>query len=231
MGRRSRESHFGVAPRLALIPTLDYSTPGARLASHPAMAAKQASPRVLIVYYSRSGRTESVAMGLARASGADVEALLATSNRRGFAGYLLSSFEAIFEREAGIHPPTRNPSDYDIVLIGTPTWDAALSSPIRTYLDRYAGDLPEVGFFVTCGRRGGERVVEQMRYISGKTPLATLALSERELERHASVYFGEFWERLLCAWERRSGTSHARLGHHELPTPTQVRAATRADGR
>ena len=92
---------------------------------------------------------------------------------------------------------------HDIVLIVTPTWAAALSSPVRTYLDRYARSLPEVGFFVTCGGRGAERVNEQMKYISGKTPLATLVLTERDLARHASVYFGEFWERVLCAWESR----------------------------
>lgn len=169
-----------------------------------AMTPKQKSPRVLIVYYSRSGNTESVATALAHASGADLEGLIAGSNRRGLVGYLWSGFEAIREREGRIHPPKRSPTNYDIVLIGTPTWGASLSSPVRAYLNRYAQVLPEVGFFVTCGGRGAERVLEQMQSLSGKTPLGTLALSERDLKRHASVYFGEFWERVLCAWESRS---------------------------
>lgn|GEM_PF-501092 len=168
------------------------------------MALKQRSPRVLIVYYSRSGNTESVASGLARASGGDLEALVTTRDRRGILGYLWSGFEAIFERAGHIRSPRRSPGDYDIVLLGTPTWGAALSSPVRTYLNRYAGILPEVGFFVTCGGQGADRVIEQMQCISGRQPLATLALSEHALKRHASVYFGEFWERVLSAWEART---------------------------
>ena len=166
------------------------------------MAPNETGPRVLVVYYSRSGNTECVADGLARASGADLEALVSTRDRRGLIGYLLSGFEATTERAGRIHAPKHRATDYDIVLIGTPTWAASVSSPVRTYLNRYADTLPEVAFFVTCGGRGAERALEQMKSISGKTPLATLALSERDLKRHASVYFGEFWERVLSAWEK-----------------------------
>jgi hypothetical protein len=169
-----------------------------------AMGKPQRRPRVLIVYYSRSGATESVARGLARASDAELEALVATTNRRGVAGYALSSFEAFSGREGRIQTPRHNPGDYEIVLVGTPTWSASVSSPIRTYLNRYAVLLPAVGFFVTCGARGSERVLEQMQRISGKKPLAKLALCERDLERHASVYLGEFWEKTLSAWETQS---------------------------
>jgi len=161
------------------------------------------APRVLVVYYSRSGHTESVADGLARAAGGDLERLVSTRDRRGLVGYLRSGFEAVCELGGGILPPKRAPNDYDIVLIGTPTWGAGLSSPVRTYLDRFAGNLPEVGFFVTYGGRGADRVIDQMRYLTGKTPLATLALTERELKRLPSVYFGEFWERTLSTWEQR----------------------------
>jgi len=168
------------------------------------MTSQPPSPRVLIAYYSRSGITEGVAAGLAHASGADLEALTTTISRRGLTGYLLSGFEALAERDTSIRPPTHSPGEYDIVLLGSPIWGAALSSPVRTYLNRYAAALPEVGFFVTCGGHGAERALGQMRQISGKTPLATLALTERDLRRHAAVYFGEFWERVLSAWESRT---------------------------
>lgn len=156
---------------------------------------------MLIVYYSRSGHTASVARSLARACNAELEALVPTTSRRGLLGYLLSGYEGMAGREARIQPPNRNPRDYDIILLGTPTWGAAVSSPMRTYLHRYAGVLPEVGFFVTFGGRGGERVLEQMQGIAGKKPLATLALRERDLEHRPSVYFAEFWESVLSAWE------------------------------
>ena len=171
------------------------------------MAPLQTSPRVLIVYYSRTGSTESMASGLARASGADLEALVTISNHRGMLGYLLSRFEGMSGQEARIRQPRYSPKAYDIVLLGTPTWGAALSSPVRTYLNRYAAVLPEVGFFVTYGARGAERVMEEMQSISSKRPLATLALRKCDLKCRPSVYFGEFWERVLCAWEARTPTS------------------------
>ena len=179
------------------------------------MTPTPTSPRVLIAYYSRTGNTESVATGLGRASGADLEAIVATSDRRGPLGYLLSGFEAVSEQEGLIQAPKRDPQNYDIVLLGTPTWAAAMSSPVRAYLYRFAGVLPEVGFFVTCGGRGAERVLQQMRYVCGKKPLATLVLTERELHHHTAVYFGDFWERVLCAWEARTKSESRTPSKHE----------------
>jgi predicted metal-binding protein len=182
------------------------------------MTTMPATPRVLIVYYSRTGNTEAVANGLARASGADLEAVISANDRRGLIGYLWSGYEAMSEREGQIHPPKHSPKNYDIVLLGTPTWGAALSSPVRTFLNRYAEVLPEVGFFVTCGGRGSERVLEQMQRLAGKVPLATLVLRECELKRRACVYFGEFWEKVLCAWESRGSTSSPPPSREHQPT-------------
>ena len=171
------------------------------------MAPTQTSPRVLIVYYSRTGDTESMASCLARASGADLEPLVATSNGQGLFAYLSSHFGQVLGQEARIQPPKHSPKDYDIVLLGTPICGATLSSPVRTYLSQCAGILPEVAFFVTGDDRGAERAIEEMQSISGKNPLATLALRECDLKRRAAVYFGEFWERVLSAWELRTRTS------------------------
>jgi hypothetical protein len=88
-------------------------------------------PRVLVVFYSRTGNTAAVAQGLARASEADVEVIEVAIRRAGLLGYLLSGLEAMFDREALILPTKRNPRDYDIVLIGTPIWNSAMSSPVH----------------------------------------------------------------------------------------------------
>jgi multimeric flavodoxin WrbA len=160
------------------------------------------SPKVLIAYFSRTGHTETVARHLADACHADVEAIEPVRNRRGLFGYLLSGFEATFERDARIRPPLRIPSDYDLVLVGTPTWNGRLSSPIRAYLTRFASSLPAaLGFFATCGERGAQRALGQMQQIVGKPALAALALSERDMRGRWSVYLAEFWESVLCGWE------------------------------
>jgi multimeric flavodoxin WrbA len=160
-------------------------------------------PRVLVVYYSRTGNTEAVAQGMARASDGELEGIQEVSSRRGLLGYLRSGFEATLERDAPILPPKHDPHDYDLVLIGSPIWSSAVSSPVRAYLKRFAGTLPDVGFFVTSGGGNDAGALAQMAQLAGKQPLAVLGLRERDLRGRFAVYLGEFWETLIGRWEAR----------------------------
>ncbi|HWZ90129.1 MAG TPA: hypothetical protein VNW92_14800 [Polyangiaceae bacterium] len=161
-------------------------------------------PRVLIAYFSRTGNTARVARCLAHAYDVELEAIQASIGRSGPFGYLLSGYEAMFGREARIRPPLHAPRDYDIVLIGTPTWSGSIASPVRSYLTRFAGSFPEVGFFVTSGGDGAERVFSEMESLARKMPLGRLALTRRDFKGRWSVRLAEFWEAVLCGWESRA---------------------------
>lgn len=161
-------------------------------------------PRVLVVYYSRTGNTEAVAQGIARASEGELEAIYPITPRRGALGYLLSGFEATLKRGTPIISPRLNPHDYDLVLIGSPVWSSAVSSPVRAYLERFAGTLPDVGFFVTSGSGNDAVALAQMTELAGKEPLAVLGLRERDVRGRFAVYLGEFWEELISRWEARA---------------------------
>ena len=163
-------------------------------------------PRVLIVYYSRTGNTAALAEGLARATQGDLEKISVLTPREGVLGYLFSGLEATLQLESRILPPRRNPRDYDIVLIGSPVWNAAVSSPVRAYLERVSGGLPHVGFFVTSGGGEDKAVLEQMAVLAGKQPLGMLGLRERDLKGRFAVYLGEFWETVISAWERQAAS-------------------------
>jgi flavodoxin len=149
-------------------------------------------PRVLVVYYSRTGTTKRVAAQIAGALSADLEQIVDRTPRIGLVGYLRSGFEATFGRRTRVDAPKSESGLYDLVIVGSPVWNASLSSPVRTYLGDNRGRLKDVAFFCTCGGRGGERVLEQMAAIVGKKPIATLILREaavlhtnagRDLER------------------------------------------------
>lgn len=143
--------------------------------------------RALVVYYSRSGHTRTVAEALARALGADVEELRDPTERRGVLGYLRSGLEAGLGLLAPIRAPEHDPSRYDLVVVGGPVWSGGVPSPIRTYLWLERARLPRTAFLVTCGGFGAERVLEQMGALAGKKPVATLAVREREMEEHAAL--------------------------------------------
>ncbi len=136
---------------------------------------------VLVVFYSRSGFTRTVAEALARALSADLEELGDTKNRAGIIGYVKSGFEAALGKLTRLKPLSRNPAAYDLVVVGTPVWNASVSSPIRTFLVQHKAALKNVAFFCTYGGRGNERTFRQMAAVCGKTPRGTMAVRDREV--------------------------------------------------
>jgi flavodoxin len=134
--------------------------------------------RILVAYFSLTGTTEKVGRAIARALDADVEPIVDHTHRRGVVGYLRSAYQATFAHLAPIVPATRDPWTYDLVVVGTPIWNQALSSPARSYLERH--EFHRIAFFCTCGGSGGSRVFTQMREAAGCDPVATLALREHD---------------------------------------------------
>jgi len=139
----------------------------------------------LVVYYSRSGHTGRVAEEIAAALGADLEEIREPAERGGVLGYLRCALEAIWGASAEIEAPRRDPAGYELVVVGTPVWYAAVSTPVRTYLWVEKARLPRVAFFLTHGGFGRERVLGQMAALAGKSPVAELALRLEEIESGA----------------------------------------------
>jgi flavodoxin len=90
--------------------------------------------KTLVIFYSRTGTTRTVAEAIARQLGADIEEIRDTRNRQGLFGYLRSGFDAGLGRCTGLEPMRRDPNDYDVVVVGTPVWNASVSAPVRTFL-------------------------------------------------------------------------------------------------
>lgn len=137
--------------------------------------------RILVVFYSRSGHTEQLALQLAGLCGADTERVRDNTDRGGWLGYLRCAFEAI----VGHHPRIRSckyrPQDYDLVIIGTPVWFWNMASPVRSYLHRYRRRLTRVALFCTCGGSGGGKVFDDIEGLLGRPALARLAMKESQV--------------------------------------------------
>lgn len=139
--------------------------------------------KVLVVYYSRSGHTKNVAQEIARRAGADLEAIREKRGRRGLWGYLVSTWQSLWREAPPILPTQKDPSRYDLVVIGSPVWDWGLAPPVRSYAVQQAPRFRQVAFFCTEGGSGHERVFEELRRVCGKKPVATLAVTERQLAK------------------------------------------------
>lgn len=139
------------------------------------------APKILVVFYSRTGTTRRVATALAATLGGSIEEIAEARGRGGFLGYLRSVIEARRGKLPDIMPARNDPSSFDLVVIGTPVWAWSLSSPVRAYLTANRDRLPAVAFFCTLGGKGSETAFAQMQGIAGKSPRATCAILARDV--------------------------------------------------
>ena len=137
---------------------------------------------VLVVYFSRTGRTETVARAMAELLDADVEGIQETRRREGLAGFRRSSLEAMLHIHPVIGRAQHRPQDHPLVVIGTPVWAWNMSSPVRTYIRRHWSHCAQVALFCTMGSGGGQKVLHDMARLLGKRPVVTLALKESDVD-------------------------------------------------
>lgn len=138
--------------------------------------------RALVVYYSRTGTTQTVAHALQEELGCKIDRIADTKPRRGVFGYVRSALDALLGRPTALRPMSTEPRDYELVVIGTPVWNMSLSAPVRAYLAANRDRFRRVAFFCTCGGAGSSRVLRQMKDLCQQTPLSTLVLTEKEVE-------------------------------------------------
>jgi len=133
--------------------------------------------KALLVYYSRTGHTRTIAEELSKELQCDTEEIIDTVNRSGPGGFLTSGKQATKRELTKIEPAKKDPSQYDIVIIGTPVWALTMSTPVRTYIVENKNKLKRVAFFCTLGGFGVESVFHDLEDLSGKTADGTLAIN------------------------------------------------------
>jgi len=136
--------------------------------------------KILVVYYSRTGVTKKIADYVAKKISAEIEEIKDTISRAGALGYMMAGRDATLRRLTKLETPKLNPSDFDLVIIGTPIWSWNMSTPVRTYLEEYKNQFKQAAFFCTMGGSGDERAFKEMGEIIGKEPVATLGLKTVE---------------------------------------------------
>jgi flavodoxin len=140
------------------------------------------SEKRLVIYYSNSGYTKKLAKEIARNLNCDIEEIKTTVSYSGFFGYQRALLQAILKRVPKIKKLKHNPADYDLVIVGGPVWGGAVSGPIRSFLTTHRDNLNNTAFFLTQGGQYGRgQVFDQMEQVSGKSPLAYLAVTDKEL--------------------------------------------------
>lgn len=125
--------------------------------------------KTLVLYYSQTGTTKSVADEIQRQLGADIDSVVPMESY----GY---DYDTTIERwrkekedsiKVAIKPLTRNINDYDTIFLGFPIWGGTYASPIETWLSDNKLEGKTIITFATFGSGGIESATS---YITAEEP-------------------------------------------------------------
>jgi len=101
--------------------------------------AETQNPRVLVAYYSLTGKTEKTATAIADASGGTLYKIEPDKSYPDDKKERRKILEQ--EIEQNYLPPLKpvdiNPENYDIIFLGSPVWGNHISQPVKSFLNMY----------------------------------------------------------------------------------------------
>ena len=149
--------------------------------------------RLLVLYYSETGTTKTVAQELQRQTGADIEGIEAVEPYTG-------NFQETIQRgqremESGkmpaLKPLTKKVQDYDIIFLGYPIWFGTYANPIASLVQERDFAGKRIVPFCTFGSGGLNTSSDALRKVLPKAKIeegygvrtARVAAAAKELDR------------------------------------------------
>jgi len=130
-----------------------------------------------------------VAKDVASRLGADIERIVDKKKRSGVIGWIFGGRDAMRKSLTEIETE-KDPKNYDLVIVGTPTWSWNMTPAVRTYIQKVSGDLKNAAYFTTSGNTDPRKIVSYMEELSGKKAIAFTGFNEREL-KDDKIYAGK----------------------------------------
>ncbi len=125
--------------------------------------------KTAILYFSLSGNTETAAKAMASAIEADLFAIETTKPYpKSFVGRIfVGGFQAMFKKKPSIKPLSFTPAQYDLIIIGTPTWAGSVVPAIRTALAKFDFSSRNVALYSTFAGEAGRSISEMTELAVG----------------------------------------------------------------
>ncbi|MFW6103276.1 MAG: flavodoxin family protein [Chloroflexota bacterium] len=167
--------------------------------------------KTLVVYFSNTGNTRTVAEVLVAYFNADIEEIRERKSRpllrvpkEGEKPEGLSVMKAamggFLRLSSQIEAPRHDPSAYDLVIVGSPVWAGGLAPAVRSYLRKYRGKLRKAAFFCTAESPEKGHVFDQMRKLARNEPVAVMPVPVAEIrENDVDARVSEFASRVSTA--------------------------------
>lgn len=137
--------------------------------------------KALVVYFSRTGQTTPIAREIARRCEAPLDAILPQHQGPSWLADWRYHCQALMQAEPPIQRPSRNPANYDLVVVGVPVSRTGLAPPIRSYVRQYGPRIRQLALFCAEGRGIDERGFSELTQLYGKKPVATFGVPGKHL--------------------------------------------------
>ncbi len=102
-----------------------------------------------------------VAQKLAQRFGADLEQLIDLHKRTGPFGFTSAGKDAIMKNTTTLRKLKYNPQDYDLIIIGGPSWLKHITPAVRTFITKNDLSAKKIGLFGTCHVDGVEEALDE----------------------------------------------------------------------
>lgn len=139
--------------------------------------------KTLLIYYSRTGKTESAMKEIADRLGADMTRITDGKSRKGVLGFLGAGMEAVSGKPGRLLPVALPAplADYDLVVVGGPVWAGRPVPVIRTFLQQYGKEIRRAAWLLTrAGTNGYEGIFDDMDGFAGVRRAAQVSLQPGE---------------------------------------------------
>ena len=149
-------------------------------------AGQPEQPKSLIVYFTRSGHTKSVANDIHKKMGGDLVEIEVVNPYP--ADYHETTEVAKKEQKENARPPikTRIPNldQYDVIFLGYPNWWSSMPMPVYTFIEENKLDGKTIAPFVTHGGGGLGHSIEDLKKLAPHSKiLKPLAVSGNIADR------------------------------------------------
>ena len=126
---------------------------------------KTEAQKVLVLFYSQTSNTKTVAENIATTLGADIEEIMPVAPYDG--DFQATIVRCMKERKEGvtpeIQPVAADLSQYDVIFLGYPVWFGTFAPPVATFLDSADLSGKKIVPFCTFGSGGLESSVKDLQ--------------------------------------------------------------------
>jgi len=140
---------------------------GEETASHrvePGMRNNDSSANVLVIYFSRTGNTEAVAMEIANRYQADLTNIKADDYSDDFTGSIKANIDAWNKKRISvISPEAIDMARYKVIFLGSPIWWYRPAVPLWTFVERNNFQGKSVVLFNTFNSRFKAEYIEEFQ--------------------------------------------------------------------